>query len=270
MKPTRPILRWHGGKWRIAPWIIQQFPPHKFYTEVYGGAASVLLRKPRSYAEVWNDLDGELVNLFRVLQSPTKADKLIRKLRLTPFARSEFNRSYVKAENMVERARRLVVRSFMGFGSNAHTIGKRTGFRSFSNRSHTTPAHDWANYPAQLAVLVERLRGVVIENRPAIEVLGQHDHVEALHYLDPPYLMSVRTDRSRDYNHEMTDEDHVELARFARNLKGMVIVSGYESALYDEIYEGWQKKTHAAVADGGKHRTEVLYISPRAQLKGLF
>lgn len=265
VKVSRPVLRWHGGKWRLAPWIISQFPPHKFYTEVFGGAASVLLRKPRAYAEVYNDLDGEIVNLFRVLQSDRNSEKLIRQLNMTPFARREFERSYRPTPHSVERARRLVVRSFMGFGSNAHTIGNRTGFRSFSNRSHTTPAHDWANYPEQLKVIIERLRGVVIENRPAIEVLGQHDHVEALHYLDPPYLMSVRTDRSRDYNHEMNDDDHRELAAFVKTLKGMVIISGYPSPLYEELYHGWLRREKAAIADGAKPRTEVLWISPNAE-----
>jgi site-specific DNA-adenine methylase len=86
---TRPVLRWHGGKWRLAPWIISHFPMHRCYVEPYGGAGSVLIRKPRAYAEVYNDLDGAVVGLFRVLQEPTSAARLLDLLRLTPFARAE-------------------------------------------------------------------------------------------------------------------------------------------------------------------------------------
>ena len=271
MKPSRPLLRWHGGKWRIAPWIISQFPPHRYYTETFGGAASVLLQKPRAFAEVYNDLDGELVNLFRVLQKPRQAENLIYLLKTTPFARKEFNRSYGSIKEPIEKARRLVIRSFMGFGSNAHTASHKTGFRSFSNRSHTTPAHDWANFPIELQIIVERLQGVVIENRPAIEIMSQHDTEDTLHYCDPPYLMSTRTDRSRDYNHELTDNDHVNLANFLRTLKGMVIVSGYDSPLYDKLFSDYKKMTKKAFADGARERLECLWISPNAQrrMKGL-
>ena len=108
MTPTRPVLRWHGGKWVLAPWIIEHFPPHRTYTEVFGGAASVLIRKPRAHAEVYNDLDGEVVNLFRVLQSDEQSARLTKLLYLTPFARAEFDMCYEPTEDTVERARRPV------------------------------------------------------------------------------------------------------------------------------------------------------------------
>jgi DNA adenine methylase len=170
----RPALRWHGGKWNLAPWIIGFFPPHRCYVEPFGGAASVLIRKPRSYAEVYNDLDGDAVNLFRVLRSD-RAGELIDALRLTPFAREEFVEASELSDDPIERARRLVIRSFMGFGSNGHNIKRKTGFRANSNRSGTTPARDWLNYPDALASIVERLQGVIIENRDAAEVMAAHD-----------------------------------------------------------------------------------------------
>src|SRR5882672_6697622 len=135
--PTRPALRWHGGKWKLAPWIISHIPPHRIYVEPFGGAASVLLRKPRAYAEVYNDLDDWAVNLFLVLRDPEMSTQLTEQLRLTPFSRTEFecDRELGEAHgDRVELARRLVVRSFMGFGSNAHN-GRSTGFRANSNRS---------------------------------------------------------------------------------------------------------------------------------------
>lgn len=121
----RPVLRWHGGKWLLAHWIIEHFGPHRVYVEPFGGAASVLLRKQRSYAEVYNDLDDDAVNLFRVLRSD-RANELVDALRMTPFAQVEFLAAYKRCEEEVERARRLIIRSFMGFGSNGHH--RLTGF----------------------------------------------------------------------------------------------------------------------------------------------
>lgn len=264
--PSRPVLRYHGGKWRLAPWIIQHFPPHRVYVEPFGGAASVLMRKPRSYAEVYNDLDGEIVNLFRVLRSD-RADELVRLLRLTPFARAEFVLSYEPDDDPVEQARRTVVRSFMGFGSNAHN--QATGFRSNTNRSHTTPAHDWRNYPDAMETMVERLRGVVIENRDAREVIAQHDSPETLHYVDPPYPFGTRN-RGPDYAYEMSDDDHRALADVLRSVHGMVVLSGYACDLYDvELYPDWHRVEKAALADGARKRTEVLWLNEAAASRAM-
>lgn len=265
---ARPPLRWFGGKWRLAPWIISHFPCHRTYTEAFGGGGSVLLRKPRCYAEVFNDLDGEVVNFFRVLQSRAGAAELRRRLWLTPFSRGEFNLAYEPTDDPVERARFLAIRSIMGFGTNAHRQDVRTGFRANSDRSSTTPAMDWVSYPAKLAGTIKRLRGVVIENRPAREILDQHDGPEVLHYVDPPYPHSTRgTGHSSDarYAHEMTDDQHRELAAQLQDLKGMVIVSGYPCDLYDqELYPGWMRVERPALADGAAKRTEVLWLNERA------
>lgn len=260
-EPTRPILRWHGGKWLLAPWIISYFPKHQTYVEPFGGAASVLVRKERSYAEIYNDLDQAVVGLFRVLRSE-RASELIEALRLTPFARAEFAEAYGTADDEVERARRLIVRSFMGFGSNGHN--RSTSFRANSNRSGTTPAHDWVNYPDCLAAAVERLSGVIVENKDAKAVMAQHDAPTTLHYVDPPYVFETRSDLSKDYAHELTDEDHVELLTFLRGLRGMVILSGYPSQIYDETLTDWRRVERKALADGARERTEVLWINPAA------
>lgn len=265
MTPDRPVLRWHGGKWLLAPWIISHFPEHRVYVEPFGGAGSVLMRKARSYAEVWNDLDGDVVNLFRVLRS-SEAQRLIEMCRLTPFSREGFDEAYGETDDDVERARRLVIRSFHGFGSDGHNGARPTGFRANSNRSGTTPAHDWVNFPDNLAKVVDRLQGVVIENRTAVKVMSAHDGPNTLHYCDPPYIHSTRSGSSsstrKNYRHEMTDAEHVELLDFLKTLSGMVVLSGYEHPIYDTALEYWGRYEKIALADGARERTEVLWINP--------
>jgi DNA adenine methylase len=259
----RPLLRYHGGKWRIAPWIISFFPPHRIYVELFGGGGSVLLRKPRTYSEVYNDLDREIANLFRIARD--HGDELRRLLYMTPYSREEFELSYFYTDDPLEQARRTVTRSYMGFGSAAATqghntrAGKKTGFRACSKRDGTTPAHDWRNYPEALPAIIDRLRGVVIENRTALDLIPQHDTDKTLFYADPPYLPQVR-DLGTDYRHEMTEADHIELAQALNLVKGMVVVSGYHSELYGEIYKGWVRREKRTYADGARPRVEVLWM----------
>lgn len=264
-EPTRPVLRWHGGKWLLAPWIISHFPPHRVFVEPFGGAASVLLRKERAYAEVYNDLDGDVVNLFRVLRS-AEAGRLIDLLRLTPFARAEFTAAYEPSDEPVERARRLIVRSFMGFGSSG-AMGATTGFRANSNRSGTTPAHDWVNYAEGLTPTIDRFAGVIIENRDAAMVMAQHDGRATLHYVDPPYVHETRSGGNpycakHKYRHEMTDGDHERLLEALDGLAGMVVLSGYPHALYERRLGHWRRIERRALADGARERTEVLWLNP--------
>lgn len=260
-------MRYHGGKWRLAPWIISHFPPHRFYCEPFGGGASVLMRKPAAFAEVYNDIDDRLVNVFRVLRDPEKSEQLRRLLELTPFARTEFEGAYVEdTTDEVERARRTLIMSFMGFGSDSIGRGYRNGFRAKSNRSGTTPAHDWANYPPQVLAFHQRLRTVVIEQQPAIEVLLKHDEPTTLHYVDPPYVLETRSaSRGRHgYRHELTDEEHRSLAHVLHHLRGMVVLSGYICPLYQELYPTWEVRDLATFADGAQPRVERLWLNPAA------
>lgn len=278
---TRPVLRWHGGKWRLAPWIISHFPPHRIYVEPYGGAASVLLRKGRCFAEVYNDLDAAVVGLFRVLRDPGQSQELVRAITLTPFSRIEFDDAFEQCGDPIEDARRLIIRSFMGFGSNAHALATRvsrrscfrtagvrfysTGFRDDSKKSGTTPALDWMHYPPALEAIAERFRGVVIEQRDALAVMRKHDTPATLHYVDPPYVPATRSisradGRHRIYRHEVTDEGHAELLAFLPTLKGTIVLSGYPSRMYDDALRGWRRVEKKAYADGARERTEVLWI----------
>lgn len=259
MGKARPLLRWHGGKWILAPWIISHFPAHRVYCEPFSGAASVLLRKERSYSEVINDINDDLFNLFEVMRD--RHEELINVISMTPFARREFERAYSHHPDPIEKARRFLIRSFQGFGSVGAAGTEATGWRSNSHRSGTTPAKDWSNLPCALVMTAERLKGVIIENRDWQSVIKQHDSDTTLFYLDPPYLEETRT-RYGVYSHEMTTEQHEEMLKTIKLAKGNVILSGYKSEMYDDYLSGWERYQKETNADGAKKRTEILWIKP--------
>lgn len=267
MTPTRPILRYHGGKWLLAQWILSHFPAHRVYVEPYGGAASVLLQKERSYAEIYNDLDGEIVGLLRVVRSSRR--QLMRLLMRTPFARQEYRDSFERCEDPIEQARRTVIRSFMGFGSNSLNREIKSGFRAHSHRSGTTPAHDWTNYPKALRFIERRLQGVTLENKNAVQVIEQQDALDTLHYLDPPYVHASRAmdvmHGNHGYAHEMTDPDHEALSDVLHGITGMAVLSGYHSELYDRLYADWDRVERDALCDGAGKRVEVLWFNDLAK-----
>lgn len=190
-----PAVRYHGGKFRLASWIISHFPEHRCYVEPFGGGASVLLKKESSDAEVYNDLDGDVVNLFRVLRNPEASRALIDVCALTPYSRDEFLHAYSPTNNPVEQARRLIVRATMGFGSAGATKGK-TGFRLDTKRNCATAQRIWARYPDTLC-------------------MKDHDTPSTLHFVDPPYVHDTRVDvgKNRPYRFEMTRDEHAELLR---------------------------------------------------------
>jgi DNA adenine methylase len=280
MNASRPVLRYYGGKWRLADWIISHFPAHRIYVEPFGGGASVLIQKPRVYAEIYNDLDGEIVNVFRVLRCAASAKQLERTLRLTPFSRNEFMAAYRKSRRPIEQARRTLIKSYMGFGSNglwskdatgagmrtqASTWCPPTGFRSDAKRSGTTPAHDWASWPDQIDAFTQRLSAVVIENRPAEDLIETHDRQDTLHYVDPPYVPETRSSPRQQYRHEMSRKDHERLGELLNAAKGMVVLSGYPSSLYDkQLYSHWHRVERKHLADGARPKIEVLWLNPRA------
>lgn len=263
------MLRYHGGKFLLAKWIISHFPKHRIYVECFGGGGSVLMQKPLSYAEVYNDKWDTVVNVFEVLRDKGSAAELERRLRLTPFSRTEFNKcgeiAISETQDLIEKARLTIFRSFAGFGSASTNAKHSTGFRANSNRSGTTPAQDWANFPDHIKSFVARLQGVVIENKDYRDVIAQHDTAETLFYLDPPYVHNTRNMQRGNsaYAFEMTDDDHREMAKIINEIKGMAVVSGYDSELYSEIFKGWSKIERKAFADGAVERVECLWLNNR-------
>ena len=256
--PKRPALRYYGGKWNLAPWIISHFPPHKNYVEPCGGAASVLLQKPRSPLETYNDLDGNVVNFFRVLRD--KPDELIQKIKLTPWAREEFDNAKRMDGCPVERARKMVIVSWMGTNGGTNLDNSGLNFRTQVNGvSRCGDISSNALYE-----IACRLQNVQIEKLPVIECICKYDGVDSLIYVDPPYISETRTDSSV-YAFEWNEENHVNAAELLRNAKGFVVVSGYACPLYTDIYEshGWRRVDKESQTNSGGKRIESLWLSPR-------
>jgi DNA adenine methylase len=262
-----PVLRYHGGKHRAFRMITDLFPPHSAYYELYGGAGSILMNKPRVNSELYNDLDGDTHNYFRVLQDPHTSAQLAELLTVTPYSRREFDEAFELCEESVERARRTVIRAMMGCGSRGATSIHKTGYRWRDRRDGWARSeHLWVKYPAAIAAFTERLRGVVLENKPAIDVLTKVLHEPgALIYCDPPYVLSSCADRSesRSYRHTMTDEQHIELAKTLHQATAMVVVSGYQCELYDFLYDGWPRVDFENRTQHSGVKMESVWLNPQ-------
>lgn len=249
---NRPVMIYNGGKFLLADWVVENLPEHKVYVEPFGGAGSVLMRKPRAKREVYNDLNDEVVNVFRVLREPAKAAELERQLRLTPFSRAEMQlaKKPAPAGQDIEQARRTIV-----------CAGMR-----YSKQSNRAPEQDWATYPDEIPAFVERLTGVMIENKDAVELIEFWDSPETLFYCDPPYVHSSRND-SRLYKHELKDEGQLRLLAALRKVQGMVVLSGYASDLYAQALIGWSTVERQAKTCTHRKVTEVLWMNPAAMAR---
>lgn len=262
------LLRWHGGKWRVAPWIIENFPEHHCYTESFGGGGSVMLQKPRCFAEVYNDLDGEVVALFRILLDASATERLAELTWLTPFSREILTEAYIGGGTDMQKAHKLLTRSFLGFSPTASTRKRHSGLATSTAPGKFEPSR-WLSVPETTRALVERMRGVQVENKPAMWIMAKHDRPECLHYVDPPYMpgsrgMGEEVELKADYRHEMSMEDHAELLRFLKTLTGYVVLSGYASELYDTELKHWRRIEKEVTTQDNTRRTEVLWINPHA------
>lgn len=262
IKIKHPLLRYFGGKFRLAPWIISHFPAHDVYVEPFGGAGSVLLLKNRLPREVYNDIDRSVFNLFKILRNPVDANKLIKLISLTPFHRDEYlNACYSESNCELMQASQLLIRSFMSFSSNG-IHQKNSGFSGSTKKGLTTDASTWAKIPYNLILVAKRLQGVIIENIPAIELFDKHDSPKTLFYCDPPYLHQTRTSKN-GYQYEMTFADHEMLLKKLKSLSGSVVLSGYNNDLYNDYLNGWTKystNARAATQRGAIIRNECLWI----------
>ncbi|MEV0382329.1 DNA adenine methylase [Nonomuraea sp. NPDC050643] len=254
----KPPLTYYGGKTTLADKIVRLLPAHEHYVEPFAGSLAVLLAKPPSRMETVNDLDGELMNFWQILRD--RPLELERVCALTPHGRQEHEASYdLDACDELERARRVWVRLSQG---RAGTL-RKTGWRYYvdpGGSSSSMPRY-LAGYVERMAAAAERLAMVTLECRPAADLLAAYGkHAEVLLYVDPPYLGSTR---ARNYRHELGGEaEHRDLAAHLDACAAAVVLSGYHSPLYDELYDGWHRvelEAFTGQSTGYQSRTEVLW-----------
>jgi len=262
-----PPFGYFGSKNKIALQLSKRLPPHHCWVEAFCGSSALTLRKPPVPIEIINDIDNDIVNLFEQLRYNRK--KLIESVKLTPYAEQELiNSRKSKARiSKLEKARRFLVQSMMAI--NGVFGEERGGFSysdSYSRNGHDARVNRWNNLPKRLELVVERLKGVRIENKDARIVLKRYlKRPATLIYLDPPYFV----ERTNGYNIEANDKDfHTDLLKLANKAKCMIFISGYENELYTKLLtekRGWEKKKIKTItkdSTGQSHkRTEVVWMN---------
>ena len=268
-KGLKSPIAWYGGKAYYAEWLIERFPEHRVYVEPFGGAANVLLRKPRSEVEVYNDVDDRVVNLFRVIRDPEQFERLRMLLDLTPYARGEFADllELPPTDDPVEKARRFFAICRQARGGMGMSKLSKTCW-AYSRRTRREMAEPVSKYLSAIDGLEDvaaRLRTVMIESRAAIELIPRYDGEDSFFYLDPPYMPETRHgNKAATYAHEMTVDDHASLLDALLQIKGKAMLSGYAASLYDDKLKAWRReelKTKAHMANSGEDRTEVIWFN---------
>jgi len=259
----RPVLKYPGSKWNIAKRLASLVPEHHSYLEPYFGSGALLFNKPPSDIETVNDLDSDVVNLFRCIQKDS--ERLSRLVMTTPFSREVYERQFAGEPCQLyasdfQRAAGFLVKCWQGYGyrTNGYKVGWR---RDVQGRERAYALRDWYHLPEWIIGITDRLRMVQIENRPALGLIKQFDYSNVFMYIDPPYLLSNRS--GRQYRHEMEDADHEELLGTLRDLRAAVMVSGYESEMYNSYLSGWEKVTFPSCAEQGRPREEVVWMNYR-------
>ncbi|BBO34440.1 DNA adenine methylase [Lacipirellula parvula] len=260
----RPPVKWHGGKHYLASRIIELFPEHRIYLEPFGGAASVLLNKKPVDVEAYNDLDPRINRLFRVLRD--EGDRFAAKLAFTPYSEAEFEacQEYSASASDLDMAVCDFVRWRQSFGGQGKTWSCTT------TRARGGIAGDvnaWWSAIEMLPEIIARLQCIQILHRPAIEAINKFDYPEGLIYCDPPYVHATRAKGSRAiYEFEMTDQDHRDLAAVLMRCRSKVVLSGYPSELYEELYGDWRSvdfdiANHAAGGNSKRRMFERVWMN---------
>ncbi len=272
----RIVFGWYGGKFSHLDWLLPLLPECHHYCEPFAGSGAVLLNRVPSPVETYNDIDGEVVNFFRVLRD--QHEELIRSIALTPFSREEYYRAIHTTNGVsdVERARCFYIKARQTRTGLAQTasLGRWANCKNTSRAGMSGVVSRWLGGVGALDDIAQRLMRVQIENRPAVDVIRLYDSSKTLFYCDPPYLHATRGD-VKSYGFEMDEEQHREFAEVVNGCSGMVAVSGYEHPLMDKLFElgkwfktlGSRKTIHSTKGT----RQEVLWTNydPKKQM-GLF
>lgn len=256
---VKRILNYVGSKWNLASWIVSQMPEHEVYLEPFFGSGAVLFNKPAARIETVNDIDGNIVNLFKVIRE--KPNELAHAIEFTPYSRSEYYQSFELLEKElsdIERARVFLMRCWMARGGKT---SDRTGWRHNIDPVTINALPDWNGLPNTILEATKRLKNVQIENQDATILIQRYNRDDCLIYADPPYLLSTRT--KRHYAHEMKNNEHEELLKSLNSHKGFVLLSGYDSNLYNDLLPGWRKISKMATTEAATLKQEVLWMNPK-------
>ena len=253
----KAIAKYPGSKWSLADWIIGFFPKHHSYLEPFFGSGAILFNKPRSNIETVNDLDGNVVNLFECIR--TDLERLARSIYLTPYVREVYDRAFQeRPEDPFARALNFYIRLNMGHGF--RTNGEKVGWKNdVQGRERSYASQDWCNLPEKIMQAAERLRGVQIENRPAVELIERFNYENVLIYCDPPYMLETR--HGKQYRCEMSMEDHEELLEALLRHKGPVLISGYDTKLYQDVLCNWERRENVCYSQVCSQKKEVLWMN---------
>ena len=266
----KAIFKYPGSKWSIAQWIIGHMPRHHSYLEPFFGSGGVLFSKPRSNIETVNDLDGDVVNLFDWIRRDP--ERLANAIYWTSYAREVYDKAaeaYKTETDSFQRAVIFYTKMMMGHGFRTNEI--KVGWKNdIQGRQAAYAARDWCETPDRIRRAAKRLRGVQIENRPALEVIQRFNFPNVLIYADPPYLLGTR--HGKQYRHEMTESDHVDLLNALKDHRGPVILSGYGSDLYNDMLHGWYRDSITAMAQTATKRQEMIWMNfePPALQRSIF
>lgn len=248
------ILKYPGGKWRIADWIISHFPPHKVYCEPFFGSGAIFFNKEPAYIETINDMNADIVNLFQVCRE--RPYELAQLIELTPFSRDEFLNCYERVDDSVEQARRTLVRYHQSFGT---SNSNKKSWRNVQVHGGPRCATMWNNLPDIICECCSRLKDAQIENINAIDLIKRYNNEDTLIYCDPPYLQSLR--RKNMYVVEMSDEQHIELLNVLKSSKSKIVLSGYDNEIYNDLLRDWFTDEKTTTAQMGLRRTEKLWMN---------
>lgn len=255
----KSIIRYPGSKNNLADRIVRMMPEHKSYLEPFFGSGAVLFNKPISPIETINDIDNEVVNLFKTIREDP--EKLSHAIRYTPYAETEYEKAYDKKHpgDSIERARRFLVRSLMSHGFSTY---RKVGWKiDVQGRERSYAVKHWNEVPDIILQAADRLKQVQIANTDAIDLIKRFDHENVFMYLDPPYMIEARGSKRKQYNHEMTEEDHVKLLETIKSSKAKVMISGYQTDMYDEMLKDWNRVEIPSTAELGMKRTEIIWTN---------
>lgn len=270
------LVSYVGGKGTHLDDLLPLIPFTTTFVEPYGGAASILLNRRRSEVEVYNDLNDDLVNLFRVVRDPLMGPEFEAMVDATLYSRAEFRRAVdivlSSSVSPLDRAWATFVIHNQGISGKLH---RSYGNWARSRESDINSRRWWGKYD-RLNQIRHRMEHVQIESRDALHVIETWDGPETTFYLDPPYVLETRGGRSY-YAFEQPIEHHEQLVELLLEIQGCVVLSGYDHEVYEPLSEaGWtvdaySKSAVTAVAEVGgtkPGRVEVVWRNPRCLMHG--